>query len=398
MPEPDNFCSPVTGVVRLCLNRDKPCRPPIQTGVAPVRRGVLTCRHIASPSSPPRARRSPSRSPAASSRTSGSLTAALVERGHDVTLFAPPGSDPRLPVRELDLAGLQLSTDARSDVSMPPEVAIREHHAYLSLMLELAADDTVRRHPQPQPALPAGRDGPHRSRTPMITTLHTPPTPWLESAVQAAPRSAMRFVAVSAYTARRWRPLLRRRRRHPQRRRPRPLAGRARRWPAGVDGADGAGEGAAPRDAGRPQGRPTAAARRPDRRPATTSRTRCDRCWTTSVTYVGHLDQAALSRLVGSASAALVTPMWDEPYGLVVAEALACGTPVAGLPPRRHPRGRRRPCARLVDGGDDAALAEAIVEAEALPRRHARLRAERHCSIESMMSRYEGYLDAALVA
>ena len=31
------------------------------------------------------------------------------------------------------------------------------------------------------------------------------------------------------------------------------------------------------------------------------------------------------------ASASLVTPRWSEPYGLVAAESLACGTPVAGF-------------------------------------------------------------------
>jgi UDP-glucose:tetrahydrobiopterin glucosyltransferase len=34
---------------------------------------------------------------------------------------------------------------------------------------------------------------------------------------------------------------------------------------------------------------------------------------------------------VGHASVAVVTPPWDEPFGLVVIEALACGTPVAAL-------------------------------------------------------------------
>ena len=39
----------------------------------------------------------------------------------------------------------------------------------------------------------------------------------------------------------------------------------------------------------------------------------------------------ALAELVGRSGACLVTPAWDEPYGLVAAEALACGTPVLGF-------------------------------------------------------------------
>ena len=39
----------------------------------------------------------------------------------------------------------------------------------------------------------------------------------------------------------------------------------------------------------------------------------------------------ALARLVGGSAAALVTPTWDEPYGLVIAEAMSCGTPVVAF-------------------------------------------------------------------
>ena len=48
-------------------------------------------------------------------------------------------------------------------------------------------------------------------------------------------------------------------------------------------------------------------------------------------TYHGHLTSAELSKLVGAAGACLVTPCWEEPFGLVAIEALACGTPVAAF-------------------------------------------------------------------
>ena len=47
--------------------------------------------------------------------------------------------------------------------------------------------------------------------------------------------------------------------------------------------------------------------------------------------YLGHLAHADLAEVVSHAAAAVVTPVWDEPYGLVVAEALACGTPVVAF-------------------------------------------------------------------
>ncbi len=324
------------------------------------------------------------------------LTTGLVERGHDVTLFAPPGSDPRLPVRVLDLPGLWLSEDARQDVSMPPEAVIREHHAYLKLMLELAADtgfDVIHNHSLhylPVAMAPT-------VRTPMVTTLHTPPTPWLESAVQAAGPSAMRFVAVSEYTARRWEPVLAQVDVIPN-------GVDLRRWPMGAGGGPAVWTGRivpekAPHlavDAARRAGRPLVLAGPigdPHYFRSTVAPLLGD-----GVRYVGHLDQAALCRLVGAASVAVVTPMWDEPYGLVIAEALACGTPVAGFARGGVPEVVDADCARLVPGGDTAALAGAIRAAELLPRHRARARAERYCSIESMMSAYERYLGLAVAA
>ena len=59
------------------------------------------------------------------------------------------------------------------------------------------------------------------------------------------------------------------------------------------------------------------------------------------VEYVGHLDTDGLVALVGASAAMLVTPEWDEPYGLVAAESLACGTPVVALD-RGGLRGVRR--------------------------------------------------------
>lgn len=41
--------------------------------------------------------------------------------------------------------------------------------------------------------------------------------------------------------------------------------------------------------------------------------------------------RAALARLVGGSGCALVTPRWDEPFGLVLVEALLTGTPVAAF-------------------------------------------------------------------
>jgi glycosyltransferase involved in cell wall biosynthesis len=50
-----------------------------------------------------------------------------------------------------------------------------------------------------------------------------------------------------------------------------------------------------------------------------------------SVEYVGAVDDAAKSQLLGRSAALLMPLLWEEPFGIVMAEALACGTPVIGL-------------------------------------------------------------------
>lgn len=61
-----------------------------------------------------------------------------------------------------------------------------------------------------------------------------------------------------------------------------------------------------------------------------------------SVRYLGHLVADDLVAAVGMSAVALVAPQWDEPYGLVVAEALVCGTPVVAYSRGGIPESSRR--------------------------------------------------------
>ena len=94
------------------------------------------------------------------------------------------------------------------------------------------------------------------------------------------------------------------------------------------------------------------------------------------VRYAGHLGAAELPAAIGAASVFLFTPCWDEPFGLVAAEAMACGVPVAALD-----MGAAREvvddAGSVAPAGDVPALADAIVAAAAVPRAHARARVER---------------------
>jgi len=97
-----------------------------------------------------------------------------------------------------------------------------------------------------------------------------------------------------------------------------------------------------------------------------------------TVTYDGSLDRAALWRALGAAAATLQPVHWDEPFGMVALESLACGTPVVA-----YRRGGladvvvdgRSGC--LVEPDDEAGLTDAVGVAARLSRAACRSDAER---------------------
>lgn len=119
--------------------------------------------------------------------------------------------------------------------------------------------------------------------------------------------------------------------------------------------------------------------------------------------YVGELGQRDLDRLVGAADCALVTPMWPEPFGLVVAEALATGTPVAAFGSGGVAEVvAGAPWSSVVEPGDVVALARAATRlaargsdpaVRAAVREHAMLR----YSASARMPELEARLRAALL-
>jgi glycosyltransferase involved in cell wall biosynthesis len=50
------------------------------------------------------------------------------------------------------------------------------------------------------------------------------------------------------------------------------------------------------------------------------------------IEYVGEADLATKNELLGNSLAMLFPIQWNEPFGLVMIEAMACGTPVLALP------------------------------------------------------------------
>jgi glycosyltransferase involved in cell wall biosynthesis len=316
------------------------------------------------------------------------LARALADRGHEVSLFAAPGSDPGPGCETLAVRPLALSQAARSDPCMPDATFMAEHHAYLSLMLQLARSgsqhfDLIHNHSLHH--LPVAMAP--TLTIPMLTTLHTPPTPWLESALDVTSGTGTKLVAVSRHTASSWR--------H--------AAGDiavvpngidTRRWPMGPGGPHLVWFGRITPEKGTHAA--IAAARRA-RMPLVLAGPISDPDYFADkvapqlhndVSYAGHLSQHDLADLVGGASAALVTPMWEEPYGLVVAEAMACGTPVVAFARGGIPELIAPHAGRLVPPGDVAAMAAVIPDVVRLSRRRVREHAILRCSLTAMLTGY----------
>jgi glycosyltransferase involved in cell wall biosynthesis len=93
--------------------------------------------------------------------------------------------------------------------------------------------------------------------------------------------------------------------------------------------------------------------------------------------------------LMGRARAVLVPIRWDEPFGLVMAESMACGTPVVayrrGAAPEIVVDGQT---GYLIDPGDLGAFARATEAVGAIDPAVCRARIEEEFSAERMVERY----------
>jgi len=106
------------------------------------------------------------------------------------------------------------------------------------------------------------------------------------------------------------------------------------------------------------------------------------------VEYVGPVDDVQKDELLGGAKAMVVPIRWNEPFGIVFAESLACGTPVISCPTGALPE--------IVRPGVEGFLIESIEQGcEAvgklgtIDRATCRRRAEEHFSAHAVVSRYD---------
>ena len=306
----------------------------------------------------------------------------LRHRGHCVTL---------LPSIRHDFVP---SEAAMRDVSASSEASVFEHHAYLTSLLGVAGTDMDILHNHSvhylpvalAPALPV----------PMVTTLHSPPTPWLESAFAATGHPTGPVVSVSRANSREWRRSLGRcgvitNGVDLERFRPGPGGGGYVAWFGRIVPEKGLLSAIA---AARLSGESLRIAG------PVSDREHFERDIEphlgVDVVYDGHLDTDGLNDLVGSADVTLVTPHWEEPYGLVVAESLAMGTPVAAYRRGGIPEILSVRTGRTARVDDVSGLAAAIGRARALERDACRERAKDRCDVERMVDRYVTMYEAVL--
>jgi glycosyltransferase involved in cell wall biosynthesis len=113
------------------------------------------------------------------------------------------------------------------------------------------------------------------------------------------------------------------------------------------------------------------------------------------IRYVGEADATQKRQLLADARALLFPIEWDEPFGLVMIEAMACGTPVLGL--------RRASVPEVVEPGvtgfvvdDIDGMVRAIDHVDDIDRRACRRRAEVRFGVGRMVDDYEQAYAAVL--
>jgi UDP-glucose:tetrahydrobiopterin glucosyltransferase len=322
------------------------------------------------------------------------LARGLVRRGHDVDLYAASGS--RVAGAQVidvgvDHRGLAATMFRSSGTDVEGLAAAETAFAKVYTAIRAADYDVVHNHAFDVPAVDLASD----LDAPVVHTLHLPPQPSVATALRnsAAQQPRTTVACVSPHQARAWSEIV------------------------GIDGilppyvptasipfVAAAGSGAV--FAGRLSAEKGAAeaieiARAagitldvfgdsydPDYARRRIEPHRGD----PGLSIHGAVSRAALWEAIGRSAVVLCPARWEEPFGMVAAEAQACGTPVVAF------RGGALEdvildgvTGRLVARDDIAAAAAAAREAGALVRADCREHAERHLDLELSLDAHEQF-------
>jgi len=108
----------------------------------------------------------------------------------------------------------------------------------------------------------------------------------------------------------------------------------------------------------------------------------------TRVRFAGEVGGAVKRALFAGARALLMPIRWEEPFGMVMVEALSCGTPVIAFP-------EGAAAELVIDGAtgflvdDEAAMAAAVGRLSEIAPRDCRAWVARHCDVDVVAAAYE---------
>ncbi len=106
------------------------------------------------------------------------------------------------------------------------------------------------------------------------------------------------------------------------------------------------------------------------------------------IRFVGEVGGSAKRSLFARARGLLMPIRWNEPFGMVMVEALACGTPVIAFP-------EGAVCELVIDGktgflvDDERAMAAAVGRLPQIAPRACRAWVSQHCDVEVVAAAYE---------
>ncbi|MCX6809822.1 MAG: glycosyltransferase family 4 protein [Candidatus Berkelbacteria bacterium] len=115
------------------------------------------------------------------------------------------------------------------------------------------------------------------------------------------------------------------------------------------------------------------------------------------ISYLGQVDADERNTLLGKSRAFLFPIKWEEPFGLVMIEAMACGTPVIAYKLGAVPEVIKDGATGFIcKPGDKAGFLKAIKKIEEMPegeylqmRRNCRKHVEENFTVEKMVDGYE---------